>query len=206
MTFNRDVVIDEVIEGSVSHREGEDGLSRVDFLPSIRNYPVLDQQRQGTVSHFAMNAQSVTVHQRLTDSARYSAHTDLQASMFRDEFGNTLAELSFMVLIRSGSQRQEWSIVFYDCVPFRDMKSRTTVDARHMPIDFHDQPLGRARRCAGVGVICSEGEIPIAIHLRHGHQKRVDMNVLREEADRLTERVWNVVHDLAITILLPLLD
>src|ERR1700678_1625674 len=106
MTFNRDVVIHEVIEGSVSHREGEDGLSRVDCLPSIGNYPVLDQQCQGRVKHFGMNAQIVTVHQRLTDSAGYSAHTDFQASIFRKEFGNTLADLCFMVLNPSRSQRQ----------------------------------------------------------------------------------------------------
>src|ERR1700679_3955267 len=106
MTFDRDVVIHEFVEGFVSHREGEDGLSRVDFLRSIGNDAVLDQQGQGRVKHFGMNAQIVTVHQRLTASAGYSAPTDLQASMFRNEFGNTLAELSFMVLNRSRSQRQ----------------------------------------------------------------------------------------------------
>src|ERR1700688_533365 len=169
VTFNRDVVIHEVIKGFVSHREGEDGLSWVYFLPSIGDYPVLDQLCQGRVKHFGMNAQIFAVHQRLTDSTGYSAHTDLQASMFRNEFGHTLAELSFMVLNRSRSQCQEWSIVFYDGIHFRDMKCRTTVDARHMPVDLHDQPLGCPRRCAGVVVICSESEIPVPVHRRHGN-------------------------------------
>src|ERR1700685_4613833 len=106
MNFAGDVVIPELIESFGSQRQGQDGLSRADFLPSIGNYPFLDQLSQGRVKHFGMNAQIVTVHQRLTDSAGYSAHTDLQASIFRNEFGNTLAELSFMVLNRSRSQRQ----------------------------------------------------------------------------------------------------
>src|SRR5271154_4270146 len=75
-----------------------------------------------------------------------------------------------------------------------------------MPVNFDDQPLGLPRRRAGVVVIGSEGEIPVTIHRRHGHHKRVDMNVLCEEADRLTERVWHIVHDLAIAVLLCPLD
>src|SRR6202167_3700365 len=86
------------------------------------------------------------------------------------------------------------------------MQGRTTVYARHMLIDFDDQPLGLARRRAGVVVIGSKGEIPVSVNGRDGNQKCIGMNVVREEADRLAERIWDVVHDLTIAIFLSLLD
>jgi hypothetical protein len=39
MAFDRDVVVQEVIEGFISLCEGEDGLSCVEFLPSIGGDP-----------------------------------------------------------------------------------------------------------------------------------------------------------------------
>src|SRR5580658_1789280 len=86
------------------------------------------------------------------------------------------------------------------------MQGGTTVYARHTLIDFDDQPLGLARRRAGVVVVGSEGEIPVSVHGRDGNQKCIGMNVVRKEADRLTERIRYVVHYLTISVFLPLLD
>src|ERR1700689_3542479 len=116
--FDRDVVMQEVIEGFVSHCEGEDGLSGVDFLPSIGDNPTLDQLRQCGVKHFGMNAEVLTTDQPFAFSPGYSPYTDLQASMFRNEFSNALAELSLVFLNRSRSQREQRSIFFYDGIYF----------------------------------------------------------------------------------------
>src|SRR6202789_4737851 len=86
------------------------------------------------------------------------------------------------------------------------MQGRTTVYARRMLVDLDDQRLGLARRCAAVVVIGAEGEIPVTVHGRDGHQKCIGMNVIREEADRLAERIWDVVHDLTTAIFFSLLD
>src|SRR5271154_3604194 len=81
VAFDRDVVIEEVIEGLISHREGKDGLSWVDFFPSIRDNPVLNQMCQGGIEHFGMNAEILTVQERFADPAGYSTHADLEAGM-----------------------------------------------------------------------------------------------------------------------------
>ena len=49
---------------------------------------------------------TLTVHQCLADTAGYPAYTDLKAGALRNEFSNTLAELSLVILNRSLSQRQ----------------------------------------------------------------------------------------------------
>src|ERR1700679_1446110 len=118
-----------------------------------------------------MNAEVLTVHQRLADPAGYAAHADLEAGMFRNEFRNTLAELALVLLSRSLSQRQQRRIVFHDGIHFRNMQRRTTVYPRHTVVDFDDQPLSVACRRARVVVIGSEGEIPIAVQRRNRNQK-----------------------------------
>src|ERR1700691_3066126 len=110
VAFDRDVVMQEVVEGFISHCESEDRFSGVDSLPSIGDNSTLDQLRQCGVKHFGMNAEILTMHQRFAYSTGYSPYTDLQASMFRNEFSNALAELSLLILDRSRSQREQRSI------------------------------------------------------------------------------------------------
>src|SRR6202453_691151 len=103
VAFDRDVVMQKVIEGFISHCEGEDGLPGVDSLPSIGDNPTLDQLRQCGVKHFGMNAEVLTTDQCFANSTGYSAYTNLQAGVFRDEFSNTLAKVSLLILNRSRS-------------------------------------------------------------------------------------------------------
>src|ERR1700722_12740298 len=86
------------------------------------------------------------------------------------------------------------------------MQRGSTVYARHMPVDFDNQPLRLSRCTAGVVVIGSEGEVSVSVHRRHGHEKCIDVNLLREKTDRLTERIRYVVDDLTIAVFLSLLD
>src|ERR1700747_3714385 len=126
--------------------------------------------------------------------------------MLGHEWGNIVTDFAFFRLNWSGTKLEQRSIVLHDCVDFGDVEKRPTVDPWHMRINFNDEFLGEPSDCTGVVVVCAECEISVSIHRRHSDEECVDGNLVSEKSDRLAERAGDVVDDLSVTVLHPLLD
>src|SRR5215831_2263472 len=186
-TFDRRVVVDQVVGRGAAKGDIEHALAAINALASVGDGTAGNEVGDPVADEFRMHAEILPVAQRTRDDVRHAANAELHASAVLDHRHDARCDLPVRVGRRLASVSGNLARVLDDSRYLRDVYQASAVTARQLWIYFDDDPLRSFDAGERVGTIGAEGEPAGPVHRRNLQEKSVEGRPLTDNAGDFAE-------------------